>query len=397
MGKGKAKGGRKVATTSAADLADRHDFDGGYLGHDTGSTYSLGAISERLALGVDVAFACVQRIADAIADADKGEWNGTTRLRDSRLTRRPMATRTRREWYWLMTATMALYSAAPVERIIPGYDSDGALSLEPLRPDALSRLDGVYRYTDPGTGKTRKLADGSVVFARRHVWPTLGVEASAVIKLARDTFAAAWAAGAYRSDFWENGGAPSLVLTTDQELIGTQAADVQTAWIERRQTNPGAPAVLGKGIVAKTLGADIAAEGASAAASILGASVARYFGMPPSAVNVKSEAGSLTYTNTSEAGLDLVRYTLSGYRGPLEDLLSDEWDDPERVERISLDHLTRPGMLDRFQAYTLAVDPETGWMRPNEVRSAEGLAPDPILDLPRRGSPAPAMEAIPNA
>lgn len=394
MAKGKHKGRRRVATTSAADLAVRHDFDGGYLGHDTGSTYSLGAISERLALGVDVAFACVQRIADAIADADKGEWNGTIRLRDSRLTRRPMATMTRREWYWRMTATMALYSAAPVERILPGYDADGSISLEPLRPDALSRIAGDLRYTDPETGITRILDPRQVRYARRHVWPTLGIEASAVLKLARDTFAASWAAGAYRSDFWENGGAPSLILTTDQELIGTQAAEVQTKWIERRQTNPGAPAVLGKGLKAATLGADIAAEGASSAASILGASVARYFGMPPSAVNVRSEAGSLTYTNTAEAGLDLVRYTLSGYRGPLEDLLSDEWDDPDRVERIALDHLTRPGMGDRFAAWAIAADPDTGWMRRSEIRAAEGLAPDPTVDLPRQGAPAPDLERI---
>ena len=113
---GKAKRQRKghalsdpsagLATTASQDVARRHGFDDGFLGHE--STYSVN-VTEQVALGIDTVMACVRVIADLTADAMVGEYRGDSRLdQESRIVRRPMASVTRRTWIWLLAATMAL-------------------------------------------------------------------------------------------------------------------------------------------------------------------------------------------------------------------------------------------------------------------------------------------------
>lgn len=387
MGKRKrTRTAEPAAITAELATADRHDFSAGYLGHDS-SSYTVVNVSERIALAVDVVYACVRTIADAVADARWDEWRDTEQLPPSRLVRRPMATWTRRRWLWRVAATLALYNVAYMER--RGTDSDGtALSLVPVVPGELRRYNG---RTYIGT---REVSEDAIATIHRADWPSVTEEMGSVLGLARTAFAAAWAADAYRTDFWEKGGAPALVLTTDQELNDTQATGIKTAWVTARQDTPGAPAVLGKGTHVERLGADIGAAGASDATDRLGSSIARYFGMPAWIVNVASAAGSLTYSNTESAGLDLVRYTLRGYLGPLEDALSDELPGDYmtgRTVRSDVSHLTAGTLLERFQAYAIATN-NRGWMTPAEVRTLLHMPPDAGLDA--SGAPAPSLEVI---
>jgi phage portal protein BeeE len=372
------------------ELAERHDFAGGYLGHDTGSTAYLVNVSEQTALAIDVVYACVRTLADAVASATWAEWRGTERLPDSRLVRRPMARMTRRAWAWRVTATLALYNVCALERV--GRDSEGvALSLVPLTPGSLSRI-GPGRLLIDGR---REVSDDDVRFVRRAHWPTVTAELGSVLKLARDVFAAAWAAEAYTADFWANGGAPQVVLTSDQELSNDDAALIANRWVERRIEAPGKPAVLGKGAEAKALGVDLAGAGIGESGDRLAQSAARYFGVPAWIVNVASAAGSMIYANTESAGLDLVRYTLDGYVGPIADEISDELPADYLVGRravLDVSHLTLGTLLERAQAMQIATGGRP-WTTPAEARTHFGLPPDRSLD--ETGRPAPELESIP--
>jgi len=378
---------RRELARAEAQTAERHEFDvGGMLGH--GTTYTVN-VSERTALGIDVVYACVRVIADAVADARWGEWKGDERLDDSRLVRRPDGRRTRRDWSWQMAATLCLYNVAAVEREGTATDG-GAMNLALLRPGQLTRS-GDHWVIDGN----RTVPDDRIRVLRRAIWPSVTEELGTVLKLARSTFAAAWAADAYRADFWQNGGAPQIVLTTDQKLSSDDADSVRDRWVAKRQESPGAPAVLGLGVEAKPLGADLAGADGGGSADRMGQAAARYFGMPAWLVNVASAAGSLTYSNTEQAGLDLVRYTLRGYLGPIEDMLSEELPgDYLTGRRVALDvsHLTVGTLLERFQAYDIATQ-HRAWMTPAEVRKELHLPPDAALD--DQGAPAPAMESIP--
>jgi hypothetical protein len=81
------------------------------------------------------------------------------------------------------------------------------------------------------------------------------------------------------------------------------------------------PAVLGKGAKAEPWGADPTTESAVEARREINADVGRYFGMPTRILNAPA-GDSETYSNVENDALDLLRLTLRGYMGPVEDTIS---------------------------------------------------------------------------
>lgn len=389
MGKGKRN--RKAATLveQAPVIAERHGFDeGGLLGHE--NTYAVN-VSESIALAVPTVYQCVRIIADLVSDADVQEMRGTEVLVPSRIALRPMASMTRRSWLWLTAATMALYNGTWLQER-GGRDSEGVpLSIVPISPTRIVfdgrdwRLDG------------EKVDRSTLSYIPRTSWPTVTSDVGTVIRLARDVIAAAWAAESYRTDFWESGGAPVVVITTDQALSPDQAAALRDNYATARTENPGKPAVIGRGGHLESFGADAAASSTADAAEKLGTAVAQYFGVPAWLANVPQAAGSLVYQNAAAAGLDLVRYTLKpGYAGPIGDAWSDYLPGGYLTGRrinVGLNHLTEGTVLEQAQAFQIATG-NKAWLLPSEVREKLQLPIDTTLD--EQGAPAPAMEAIPN-
>lgn len=371
-----------------AKLAERHEFQtGGLLGHDS-SEYRVN-VTERTAASLDAVAACVQRLAGAVAGGRVREMFRDEEIDPpSRLVRRPYGKMTRREWLWHVTSTMALYNVQPIRRV--GIDSDGIpLSLVPYAPPRLSRVGDVILID----GK-EEVSPDEFGYIRRCVWPTLSDDVGSILKLAREVIAAAWAQSAYTSDFWENGGAPLVVLSTDQPLTNPQADDIRDRYTATRRTNPGAPIVVGRGAKPAPFGVDLGNTGTGEAGDRLLASLARYLGVPPWLVNVPSAAGSMQYSNTREAGLDLARYTLSDYIGPITDFLSDELPGDYLIGRrvdIDVSHLYRGTQGDQFTAYNIATG-GAAFMTVAEVRRELHLPADMALDP--NGAPAPALEMI---
>lgn len=342
--------------------------------------------SERFVLGESVTHRCVELIADAIAGATWGEWRGDDPLDESRLVRRPAERYTRRNWAWRVAATMALYSWCPLLRVGPS-DSEGVIrSLVPVLPGDVGRLPGgswTYRGEDMGPTGVR------VVY--RTVWPSVDSDVASVLTLARAVFSAAMAATAYDAAFWDAGGAPRTVITTEQALSIDQANELRTLYVKQRQEHPGEPAVFGRGASLAAFGADMAASGAADAAARVGAAVSRYFGIPPHLSNVPNYASSLTYQNTETAGVDFVNYTLDAYAGAIGDTLSEELPGDGlagRVVRLDLSHLTAASQESRFRSYQMALGK---WMTREEIRGREGLPPNPLAgSFDDAEAPAPA-------
>jgi phage portal protein BeeE len=384
--KRKRQAGASLQPTPAVAQRQRVTFEGGVL--DT-SEWRTGVVNAEAALGIDVFYACVRLIADGVASAPWGEWRGLVELEPSRLVLRPMASMTRREWTWRVAATMAIYSYCPL-RIVGGLDSEGVpWSLVPLNPAALSRNPDSATFTY-GT-ETIPLDD--LRFVRRTSLPVASPDVQAIIRLAQDQLEAAASASQYVSAWWEAGGAPVVVLSTDQELTKDQGDEIAARWLERREKGPAFPAVLGKGAHANPFGANLGADEAHQAQDRLIASVARFMGVPASYVNAPSYAGSLTYQNVQQAGLDLVRYTLDAYALPIGDLLGDQLPGDYikgRTVRLDLRGLTLGDQLNRYQAWESAL--RAGWLDEDEVRQAEGYAPRETAAEP---APAPDLVELP--
>jgi phage portal protein BeeE len=333
-------------------------------------------VNEANALGLSAIYRCVSIIAGAVAVLPWGEWRGTLELPPSRLVDRPMASLTRREWAWRVTATMALYNVAYL-RHVGGTDSEGVpASLVPVPPANITpparRAPGDF----PGSLTTYQIGAEQVDAAlispvRRGAWPDTGDQLGGLLQLARMSWAGALSAEGYASRYWQAGGAPTTVISTEAELTTGQADDIAGRWRDRRAQGPDWPAVLGKGASASPYGADPLTESAVEARRELVADVGRAFGVPSFLLNAPA-GDSQTYRTTESEGMAFVRYTLADYIAAIEDLLSDLLPGA-RVMRMSTALLTRGEQQARYTAWQSALG--AGWMTVDEVRAAEGLGP----------------------
>lgn len=353
-------------------LASRHEFSaGGLLGHDFTGSQWLVNVSEKTLLGVDVAFACVRLMGDIIAGSDVGEWDGNTRLAPSPLVRRPDPDIGRWEFLWGLTANLMLYQKVWIQSL----DVDGAtIAIRHIAPPRVTELEGTIRVD------LKEVPRSSMRLYRRAIYPTVNGSETEVMLLAREVFAAEMAAGAYRSDFWQQGGAPVVVLTTEQELTGDQPTNIQTSWVEQRTTSPGKPAVLGKGAKPMAFGADLGTEGANIAGDKLKASIARYLGVFPSFVNVASESGPLTYSTVEQESIRLVRFSVQPYCDIAGNILSDYLPGDAITDRhaiINPDKFMRPDLLTWYTALTTASGGP--FITREEARSADGRSEVPMV------------------
>lgn len=369
MGKGKRG---KVTAAGSPRPAARHVFTaGGLLGHDLTAPWIVN-VGEVTALGLDVFYACVDAIASAVAGSDMNQWNGTNRIEEpAPIVRTPDPDLTQWEFKYLFAANLAIYQAVYLEEA--AVDGE-VIGVRCIPVPHVSRVgDDLYVLGNKVTNRLR--------LVRRSLWPTLDVDVQAVIQLGREDFAGMMAANAYTSDFWQEGGAPQWYIKTEQPLTTTQATELQDAVVASRTTSPGKPGVYGRGSEPKVLGIDLGSEGAHVAADKMAAKIARRMRVPPSIVNVPSEAGSLTYTTTEGEGLHFVKYTVQPYNDVIGDAITRYLPgDAVTGDRVILANprLTMADQLSRFNAWKVATGKP--FMRVAEVRDFEHLPPDPELD-----------------
>lgn len=339
-------------------------------------------VSTTTAVGLSAVWRCLDVIGTGVSQLIWTEHRGTLELPLSRLTRRPSAFYTRREWTQLVVRTMALYDVCYLLKLEPA-DSEGVpMGLWPIPPQIITpRVIDTYMLTPPTTyivGKTIVDAD-RIIPVRRGPLPGIPDYLGGLLQLARAEFAGAIAQANYTSRYWQAGGPPTTVLTTDANLSDTQATALGNRWSQRRSQGPDHPAVLSNGLKAQDYGADPTTQAAVEAGRDQVAAVARYFGIPPRMVNAPS-LDSQTYKTSQEENLDLVHYTLQNYIGALEDAITDLLPGGRTMTMIS-SVLTEGTQLARAQSWQLAIgSPENpGWMTREEVREAEGLPPEEAM------------------
>jgi HK97 family phage portal protein len=350
-------------------------------------------LTETSALGLSAVNRAVTVIAGAVSGLAWGEWEyGTELLRPSPLVERPSELLTRREWAWRVAATMALYDAAPLWRLGAGE----GLSLLPIPPNAIQPVGpvdswGLIAPQQWRVGSTEVVDADEILWVRRTQWPTVPDHLAGLMRLARVSLGTALAADGYASRYWQAGGSPTTVLTTEAELVGNQADTIAEQWRAKRAKGPDYPAVLGKGASAAEYGADPTEASAVEARRELVADIGRYFGVPTHMLNAPS-GDPTTYRTTESEGLSFIRYSLGDYIHALEDAISGELPLGRRM-RIDVTPLTRGEQLTRYQAWESAL--RAGWITPAEVRDAEGLPPQ---ELPEPAPvQAPALVSADNA
>lgn len=346
------------------------------------SAYPLTVIE---AVGISAVRRCVTLIANAISGQRWTEWEDLERIDPpSRIIQRPSSMMTRREWVWRVVASMALDDISYLY-MTGGVDDEGIPgSLIPLPRQLVSPAGiidpyGIFPPTQYRlSGDPRTISAEFIIPVRSAFWPGVPPHLIGILQMARNSLMAAFSSDTYASRYWQAGGSPTTVITTEQELQNDQAETLANRWRDRRNKGPDYPAVLGKGASAQPWGADIGnTVGIDARRDII-LEIANLFGVNSRYLNVTPAGTSMSYSNVQEEALTLERFTLSGFVDPIQDVVSDLL--PEgRFMLIDMTRLTRAAQESRFRAWQIATG-NKGWMTPAEVRTEEGLGPSDEID-----------------
>ena len=359
-------------------------------------------VSTETAIGLSAVWRCLDVLGTGVSQLPWTEHQGTLDLPLSRLTRRPSAFYTRREWTQLLVRTLALHDVAYLLKLEP-YDTEGVpAGLWPIPPTIIMpRSVDTYTLTPPTlytVGRTTVAADRLVII-RRAPMPGIPDYLSGVLQLARAEFAEAIAAENYASRYWQGGGSPTTALETDANLSDTQATALGNRYAQRRAQGPDHPVILSNGLKGRDWGADPTTASAVEARRDMVANTARYFGVPARMVNAPS-IDSQTYKNAEEENLDLLHYTLQNYIGALEDAITDLLPGGRQMTMVT-GKLTEAAQLNRYQSYSLALGGQgSQWLRPEEVRDLEGLPPmeaDPAMHDDDSQMPVASVNPNPQA
>jgi|SRR5215471_11787551 len=287
-------------------------------------------VSSSSILGLSAVWRCVTLIADVIADMPWQEWTGletdsASLLPSSRLVRKPFALRSRRWWTWRIAATEALYSTAYCLHV-GGYDSAGApWSLLPVPPAVIAPRTPIdpWGLSFPAEYIVGGLVvpDWQVSIIERAPFPGISTQLQGLLDVARMQFGAMLAADTYTARYWNNGGSPRYQVAVDEYIDDPEAERISQRVADRMAM--GRPLVFGQGGKLEELGADPLSASATEARREINAEVGRYFGVPTRILNAPA-GDSETYSNVENDAIDLLRYTLRGYMGPIEDAISDQ-------------------------------------------------------------------------
>lgn len=385
MGKKSRRKAESVALTPTVESRDVSYLPGFGPGWGSGPTIYPSAFPLTIieAAGIATVRRCVSLIANAIAGREWQEWEGKKQLKPSRIVKRPAAMMTRREWAWRVVASMALDDISHI-RMVGGVDEEGVPgSLIPIPRDAITPTGlvdpfGVFPPTAYNiNGVAGSISAEEILTIRSVFWPGVPPHLVGILRMARSTLMQSWAADNYASRYWQHGGSPTTVLTTDQEVDQVQAEDAGNLWRMRRSLGPDFPAVLGKGMSAEAFGADTASASAVEARREMVLDIGRLFGVSEKYLFVGLQGSSMTYANVNDEAIGLQRFTLDGFIEPMQDCISDLLPGDAVEDRrmiIDMTTFTRASQEARYRAWQIATGKP--WMGADEVREQEGLPPD---------------------
>jgi HK97 family phage portal protein len=179
----------------------------------------------------------------------------------------------------------------------------------------------------------------------------------------------------YAAKLFGESAIPSGLLSTDQHIRPSEAADLKEQWKNAHHGRRDV-AVLGSGarFQAITIPPEEAQFLETTRANV--ATIARYFGVQPELIGGES-GGSLTYANVEQRALDFLQFCLPPWIVRTELALSALLSSTTTV-KFNAAGLVRTDLLTRYQAHESAI--RAGWKLRSEVRELEDLAPVAGID-----------------
>lgn len=250
-------------------------------------------------------------------------------------------------------------------------------------PIALTRLKPgsviVAEYFDRAEGQVlfydATLPDGSRErFAARDIWHIRGMSRDGMVGLspvqyARDALGGAIATGDHANRFWQKGGRPSTVLTTEQKVGPDDKKRIRDDWSKLYSgADASAIAVLDQDLKAAFLSHNLKDDQFIETRQFQVVDLARIWGVPPHLIFDLSKA---TFSNIEQQSLEFVTYHLGPHFARVAGAATRQFGGAGLYFEHITDALVRGDLKSRMEAYWL--QRQMGLANADELRSRENL------------------------
>lgn len=281
-------------------------------------------VSPDSAMRLSVWWACVHLLASVVSglpiDAFRKDSDGVRRELDTlpSVVANPSALVSQQVWRYQMMVSM-LQRGNLVGVVTQRDRRFYAEQVELLHPDTVT-----IRQEHQLTLPTFNVGREQIPF--EDVWhvPAFNAPGSVVglspLRYARDTIAAGLAADRFGAEWWEGGGHPTGVLSSDQALDDTMAKLVKNRF--KDATRADKLAVLGAGL--SYMAVQVSPEDAGWLDSINATDimVCRFLGVPPEMVGIATSGSSVTYANREQRAIDFLTFSVQWWLTRIEEAWS---------------------------------------------------------------------------
>jgi HK97 family phage portal protein len=373
-----------------------------HLWSGLGEAYTPVAVSTVSALTHAASNACIDTLASSVSSLPLDALRAVDEVRvpvtpTPSLVRRPSTLVEQDVWlYQLVYSTLTDGNGFGY---ITGYSQGGyPTGIDLINPDNVG-----LRSID-GEGRPFVVIDGKreLLYPNGDVWHVPGKFvkpgtpfADSPIERAKGTIGAAIAARDFGSRFFGEGGHPTALVSSDQNLTPEQAEGIKAS--VQRALRPGSrePLVMGSGLSWEQIQVTPDDSQFIDLQRYCNEEAARFWRVPPAMIYAAVSGQSVTYSNVSQADMAYLKHSLEPHLVRIERALTDLLPRPQfvrfnRSAFLRSDPVTRSEVVDRrLRNSTLTV---------NEARALEDELPfdDPEFDEPGiPGVDSPPGSAVP--
>lgn len=277
---------------------------------------------------------------------------------------------------WIETLAVALLQGNAYG-LITKYDSRGLpLKIELLNGEEVHpRWENgpVYKYKGEDH---RRYPNGDIWHVPAFVQPGQFVGLSP-IEYAKQTISAGLGAEKFGAQFFGEGGVPSAILQTEQQVTQEQAETIKGRFMNairgRRE-----PAVLGAGVKYQQIQVQPNESQFIEAQMFSAEQVCRVFGVAPEMVGVAAKGSTVTYANREQRVADFLAFGLGPWLNRIEEALTALL--PGGVKaKFNTGAILRADVKTRYEMYDLAarIQAQTGevFLSTDEMRMLENMEP----------------------
>jgi HK97 family phage portal protein len=208
-----------------------------------------------------------------------------------------------------------------------------------------------------------------------------GVYGLSPIRQARDTLGLSRALTDHATDTLRRGARLSGIISTpsdavvDEDRLEQIRSEISSTWTG--QANSGAVALTTGGLTFHPLAMPLADAQFVEQRQLSAQEIARIFRVPPWIIGAPS-GDSMTYSNVAEQARAFITFSLRPWLVAIEQALTNDEDlSPSTVfMEFLLEGFLQADPKTRAEIYTLALNPQTGWLTRSEVRQLENYPPE---------------------